>query len=402
MRPTIVMESSQKGLIQGYLHRKLAGIYYNPRDPGSLGGAERLYKRAKHLGIKGATRAIVKRFLSCESAYTLHRQIRKKFQRNHTHVQGIDDQWQADLVDMQELSRYNSGTKYLLTVIDVFSKFAWVLPLRKKSGEELREAFQKLFKISSPRLPNKLQTDKGKEFFNSKVRDLLKNSYGVHHFASWSDQKAAVVERFNRTLKSRMWRYFSQHQTKKYLDVLDDLVHSYNSAPHRSIGCAPASVRVKNEHDIARRLYAPRVETEECRRRRRRRPACPTQLLKGSIVRISRGKGTFAKGYEPNWSDEHFRIREIKTASDRNSVAPRVYKLEDESGEPIEGIFYESEIQPIGANRFLIEKVIRKRAEASKVTGGGTEYLVKWRGWPTKFNSWLSERELKAYKETAE
>ena len=117
------------------IDQQLAKIYFDPSDPGSLGGAERLYQRAKVLRIKGASRRHVKRFLSAQSAYTLHKQARRHFPRNHTHVQGIDDQWQADLVDMQEFSRHNSGTKYLLTVIDVFSKYAWEIPLKRKTAD---------------------------------------------------------------------------------------------------------------------------------------------------------------------------------------------------------------------------------------------------------------------------
>ena len=380
-------------------YQQLAKIYFDPNDPGSLGGAERLYQRAKQLHLKGVSRRLVKGFLSAQSAYTLHKQARRHFTRNHTYVQGIDDQWQADLVDMQEFSRHNSGIKYLLTVIDVFSKYAWVIPLKRKTAEDLVAAFKILFKQSGPRKPRRLQTDKGKEFVNSKVLSLLKNTYHIRHFASWSDQKAAVVERFNRTLKSRMWRYFSQHQTNHYLDVLPALVHSYNHSVHRAIGREPASVRAKHEQEIARRLYG----SESVRRRRRRplplgrsreRPR-DGDLVLGTKVRVSRVKGVFEKGYEANWSDENFRIREIQ----ENQGGERVYKLADESGESIEGSWYKHELLPIPVNRYFIEKIIRKRLSDSSSNPQGTyEALVKWRGWPSKFNSWVPESELDTYR----
>ena len=91
-------------------------------------------RRAREKRIKGASRVAVKRFLAGQTSYTLHRPARRRFPRNPTRVAGVDDQWQADLVDMQALARDNQGMKYLLTCIDVFSKYAWVIPIRDKSG----------------------------------------------------------------------------------------------------------------------------------------------------------------------------------------------------------------------------------------------------------------------------
>ena len=181
----------------GKLNEELAKIYLNPEDPGSLGGAERLYRRARALGIKGITRTSVRQYLRDEPSYSLHRPVRKHFARNPTYTSGIDEQWQADLVDMQALSRANKGMKYLLTCIDVFSKFAWVVPIKAKSTAVMLDAFKQLFFDAAPRCPRKLQTDKGTEFLNAPVQCVLRDEYNVKHFASWSDKKAAVVERSN-------------------------------------------------------------------------------------------------------------------------------------------------------------------------------------------------------------
>ena len=242
------------------LSKNLRALYLNPEEPGSFGGVEALYRRAKQLRIDASTsrkltRPVVRNFLSGESSYTLHRQVRKHFKRNPTYVSGIDQQWQADLADMQALSRANHGVRYLLTCIDVFSKYAWAIPCKAKSASEMVIAFRTLFKQSHPRRPVRLQTDKGKEFLNAQVQCLLRDTYHVQHFYSWSDQKAAVVERFNRTLKSRMWRYFSAKQTNHYLDVLPKLLQAYNHSYHRSIGTMPANVLEKDEPRIWQRLY---------------------------------------------------------------------------------------------------------------------------------------------------
>ena len=122
-----------------------------------------------------------------------------------------------------------------MTVIDIFSKGAWAIPIKNKSGKEMLTGFQQLFKEAHPRKPARLQTDAGKEFLNKEVQGFLKRE-GVHHCTSNSDQKAAVVERFNRTLKSRIWTYFTAHQTRRYLDILPKILEAYNNTYHRSIG----------------------------------------------------------------------------------------------------------------------------------------------------------------------
>ena len=278
----------------------LEKIYYDPKDPGSYGGIEKLYRRAKQLlpskSISSSSssrtpkrsritisKSVIKRFLQAQPSYTLHRPARHNFTRNRTRVSRIDEQWQADLADMQALSRVNHGYKYLFTCIDVFSKYAWVIPIKSKSAKDMVECFHKLFStvsVAAPsaeivekntnknheqqqqqekgiRLPKRIQTDKGKEFLNHQVQSVFQ-SYAVEHFTTWSDKKAAVVERFNRTLKSRLWQYFSAHPEvgTHYLDVLPDLVLAYNNTYHRAIGMTPdqASKRV-NEQRVWTRLY---------------------------------------------------------------------------------------------------------------------------------------------------
>ena len=125
---------------------------------------------------------------------------------------GIDAQWQANFADMQGISRQNGGMSYLLTVIDVFSKFAWAVPVHSKDAKAITSAFDKVLMAAHSRHLQRLQTDKGKEFFNSDFLALMKRN-GIHHFASESEQKAAVVERCNRTIKTRIWTYLSDRGT---------------------------------------------------------------------------------------------------------------------------------------------------------------------------------------------
>ena len=196
---------------------------------------------AKAKGLSISEKSIID-YLGRKATYSLTKPSRKNFKRNQTAVGGIDQQWLADLADMQALSRKNKGTKYILTVIDVLSKYAWAFRVKNNAGPEMKNPFELLFQISNRPKPEKLQTDAGKEILNKEVQKFLK-SYGVLHFVSHSDKIAAVVERFNRTLKTKIWTYFIAKQRNFYIDKLQDFVKSYNHSVHRMIGIRPADVR---------------------------------------------------------------------------------------------------------------------------------------------------------------
>ena len=149
-------------------------IYHDPKDPGSLGGVERLLRRARQLQVPGVTRKSVQECLRSEQAYTLDKPARRRFTRNHIYVAGINAQWQTDLADMQGIAMQNNGMRYLLTVIDVFSKFAWAIPVHYKDAKAITTAFGQVLRTANPRHPQRLQTDKGKEFFNSDFQALMK------------------------------------------------------------------------------------------------------------------------------------------------------------------------------------------------------------------------------------
>ena len=349
---------------------RLNKIYTDPNDAGSFGGVLRLWSSAKKQ-LANLSYGDVAEFLKGQETYTLHRPIRKRYPRNRVVVSRIDQQWEADLVDMQEFAMDNGGVRYLLTVIDVLSKYAWVVPVKFKDAESVRAAFVAIFKKAGARKPERLHTDKGKEFFNAKVQELLRKEK-VTHFATESDTKASIAERFNRTLKNRMWSYFHSKHTHKWVDIVDKLVMGYNLARHRSIGMAPAKVRKENELVVWRRLYG----------YGRHKP--------GGFVRLSKQRQVFEKGYLPGWSEEVFKV----VKEERQQPRP-IYRIQDMLGEDIKGSFYQEELQSINydPNALVkIEKVLRKRKHLGK-----TQIFVKWQGRPTKFNSWVNQDEVKQF-----
>ena len=214
----------------------------------------------------------------------VHKPVRRRFKRRCVVVGGPNQQWQADLVDVSRLKKTNDGTAFLLTVIDVFSKRAWCIPLKNISAVSLVAAFAPLL---GNKAPITLQTDKGSEFLNRTLQKLLKE-YGVHHFATHNEEtKASIVERFNRTLKTRMWRYFTKIQSVRYIDVLHDFVRSYNNTFHRAIGMAPSDVNATNQEEVWQRLYGDESV------------GIPKYRV-GDCVRISKAKRQFKKGYMAN------------------------------------------------------------------------------------------------------
>ena len=218
---------------------KLQQPYYDPKRFGSYGGIAALRRVIPEQNVK--------RWLSEQDAYTLHKPVRRRFKRRCVVVGGQNQQWQADLVDMSRLKKTNGGITFLLTVIDVFSKLAWCVPLKKKSAASFVAPFTRLL---GDRAPNTLQTDKGTEFLNRSLQKLIKE-YGVYN----EETKAIIVEIFNKTPNTRMWRYFTKHQSVRYVDVLQSFMRSYNDTYHRSIGMAPSDVNRVNQKIVWQRLY---------------------------------------------------------------------------------------------------------------------------------------------------
>ena len=348
----------------------LHSLFYDVTKPSAYTGKENVFREARAV-ISSITRADVDRWFEEQLTYTLHKPARVRFARNKTIVKSIDDQWQADLCDMQSKSRENDDNTFILTCIDCFSKFAWAESLQQKSADDIIEAMERIF--ASGRKPKRLQTDKGSEFTNAKVQRFLRK-HNVKFFTTDSEQKASIVERFNRTLKTRMFKYFTNANTYRYVDVLASLVRGYNATHHRSIKMKPKDVQRHHQSIIRQRLYGVT--------KKKRHRAKTYKYEVGAWVRISKQRLTFDKGYLPKWSEEIFVIRE------RRRQHEPVYYLRDLNGENVTGTFYEPELQRVREpSEYRVEKVLRSRTTRA----GVKEYLVKWKGYDKSFNSWVKD-----------
>lgn len=196
-----------------------------------------------------------------------------------------------------------------------------------------------------------------------------------------SDKKAAIAERVITTLKEKIWKYLNYNHTRRYIDVLQDMVQSYNGTYHKSIKMAPKDVTEAREAEVLENLYGHLWERNE----KLKKP----KFGKGQMVRISHAKREFCKGYMGNWTEEIFYVRDITYAKPYI-----VYKLEDWSHEPVEGSFYETELQAVDKDvkgYWKVEKIL----ETKQLKNGTRKYLVKWEGYPTSMNSWVPEKDIK-------
>ena len=225
-------------------------------------------------------------------ANELHKPVIYHFRRRKVVVNDIDEIWAADLVDMQSFSKFNNGIKYLLMVIDVFSKYGWIVPLKSKTGVDVANALSKIF---GERRPMKMWLDKGKEFYNKQVKAL-----GVQLYSTENEEKSSVVERWNRTMKEKMFKYFSANSTRKYINILDEMVNNYNSTKHSSIKMTPVEASdKKNKNRVWLNLNGSNLNGKTTN------PVKP-KFSVGDKVRITKKKTVFEKGYTPRWTEEVF------------------------------------------------------------------------------------------------
>ena len=230
---------------------------------------------------------------------------------------------------MQLISKFNKGFRFSLCAIDIFSKYAWVVPLKDKKGATIVHAFQKILDKSGQK-SNKIWVDKGSEFYNNSFKKWLKDN-DIEMYSIHNEGKSVVAERFIRTLKTKIYKYMTSVSKNVYIDKLDDIVGQYNNTYHRTIKIKLVDVKDNSYIDFKKE-----VNDKD------------HKFKVGDHVRISKYKNIFAKGYTPNWSEEAFVIRKVQ------NTVPWTYVINDLNGEEIVGTFYEQELQKTNQQEFRI------------------------------------------------
>lgn len=298
-------------------------------------------------------------------ARELHGNVYIRFPRRKTVQKGVGECLQADLVIMSDFADANNGYRFMLNVIDTFSKFGFSRPLKTKTAEETAAAFENiLLSYKYRRYVKLLCCDRGREFTGNAFRSML-DRHGIKMFHVHTPMKASIVERWNRTIKNKMFLHFSLNASYRWYDVIGDLVDRYNNTIHHVTGMKPSEVTKNHEKFLLDTVYHNNVKFKQ-----------KTDLRVGDAVRISDISGTFRRGYLPNYSPAIFYVEKVE------NTQPVTFKLRKENGQLDPRGYYRRELKKVKHDGvYLVEKVLRTDTKRGS--------LVKWLGYDDSFNSWV-------------
>ena len=316
------------------------------------------------------SREHVAKWLDLQEPVSLHKNVRKNFPRNPIHVRLPFYQYGVDLIDFSAYKNYNNGKKWILILIDVFSKKIYVRALKSKAGLEVSLSLDEILK-KMPHKPRLISADLGTEFWNSNVRKVLKK-YGVHLFLTQGVKKNAVVERVNKTFEELIWTLFDTSRNRKYVHQLQKIAESYNEAIHSRTKMPPNKVNYLNAHVVYKNLYNHLPS-------KRKKP----KFKQGDVVRIALLRPEFSKKFEQKWGRAVFKIHG-KPYYPSGGVYP-MYKIVELDGTLLPGKYYEKELLKLNEKHYLTNfkfpyEIIRKDKKGT---------YVKWLGYDKKYNSYL-------------
>ena len=300
----------------------------------------------------------------------LNKPVINKFERKKIVINHIDEIHSCDLVDMQKYSKMNKGYKYIFTNIDIFSKYAWSFPLKSKTIKDIKPCFEKIFK---QRKPKYIWSDQESVFFSKEMLKFFEdNDIKIYH--TYSNLKAVIIERFNRSLRELMRKSFAKNNNTVWYNVLPNLIKTYNNRYHHTIKMKPINVNKTNEKYIKNNFYTYDVTNK-----------IPKFKI-NDLVRICLERRELFDKSSANikWSEELFKIHSI----DKSNII--TYKIKDLNNEIIKGIFYEKELQKTrdDGDEYIIEKILKTNKN---------KIYVKWRGYNSSFNSWIDKNSVTKY-----
>ena len=364
----------------------LEKIYFDPAHPASFEGPLRLYQYVKKEGKYKLSHGQIKRWIQKQESYSRNKGVKRSFQRGRVIVAGIDDQFDADLASFASYADENDGYKYLLAVIDIFSRYAWVKPLKDKTSKEIVAAFDSI--LSEGRIPRRVRSDAAKDFTSAGFKNYLEDK-GITQMITHSEKQANYVERFIQTLKSKLYRYMIEKNSPRYIDILPKIVDSYNRTWHSGIQSEPINVNKTNERKLWWQMYWPKEPYDRKLKKKRR---IPYNFKEGDKVRTTYTRKAFQREYDARWTAEIFKIKRRFMRQGQP-----IYTVVDWYDHPVEGTFYQHELQKVEAaddDLFKVESILRYKGR-----GKNKQALIKWKGWPKKFNSWIPASNIVNYKQ---
>lgn len=296
--------------------------YTNVRNKGSFSGLKK-FKTEQKLKNK-----VTKKVLSSIPAYSYHKSAPIRFQRRKVISLFVNQIYCSDLIDLQKLSRFNRGQKWLCVVLDIFSRYLYGFPLPNKTAASVKKGFQDFFQKNKVK-PLLLQTDFGNEYYGKEFREYLK-TMNIKHYSVYTKLKASVCERVNLTILKKLHRYFTFAKTKNWIDVIQQLINAYNNEKHRSLGMTPTQARKKENHEkVQQALYGDMKINKK-----------PIYKVNDRVL-LSKNKMVFSKSYKAQFGDEVFTVHAIKYSN------PVTYIIADSNNNIIPGAFYKEQLQKV-------------------------------------------------------
>ena len=327
---------------------------------------------------RGVSQNQAKTILEGEDSYVLHREYKRPSVFNPYYIYQRRHLVQSDLIDIRLLRNQNDGIEYLLLNIDVFSRKVWVLPIKKKNAKCMKEALESWLR-SLRRKPKIFSSDAGLEYWNRQVRQLMANHH-IEMQLAHGTCKAAYAERANKTIQILIYKYLSHKETTRYIDVLSELVNTYNKRGHRSLEYySPNNADKPRNEGIIRAIHM--------RRYAKLQRKAPTFKL-GEMVRIktdAKAISSSRRAYAEQFHGEYFSILRIN----RVLPIPLYYLRSLDTGERVEGGFYSNELSRVRGDVFKIEKILRRRTRR-----GVREVLVRWKYFGAQHDLWIPEANL--------
>lgn len=348
--------------------------YVTPGNPIAFSTPDRV---AKFFAI---SKQRAKRILEKVDGYTLHREYKQPRIYNPYYVHERREEMQADLIDVSQIAEQNDGVRFLLVIIDIFTKFTWAIPIKTKSAKDMKDAFNRWLNDLDV-APSKVMSDNGVEFKNRLVRQIFHDK-NIEWISAHGTLKACIAERVNKTIQILMHKYMTENETLRYIDVLPQLMETYNNRGHRTLkGMTPADAdKVENEdevHGIHMERYRERREKAEKRQGNR-----PLPFKVDDVVRIKtqpKKISSSSRAYAEQFHGEYFRIIRIN----QEQAVPLYYLRSLDDGELIEGGFYANELQKQSYDVFKVERIL-----AQRVRRGQRQVLVRWKYFSPRHDSW--------------
>jgi 2-hydroxychromene-2-carboxylate isomerase len=348
------------------INKIIRKTYYDLDSPAAFSAVDKVYKEAKKQNNKIKRKDVIN-YLQSEHTYAIHRPRPIRYKRLKMVPTGLGE-IQCDLAILDKLKKQNNGFPYLLVCIDILSRKITVAPAKSKNSLDMIKAFDIVFKKIGKNKVRRINTDRGLEFEAKKMKNYF-DKLGIDKRVTYShDVHAAIAERAIRTTKDRLYKYMYQYGTYNWIDVIDDIVKAINNSVNRSIGLTPNQVTDEIAQELLKKLYNIPENNKE------------PKFKVGDYVLIDKEKGKFSKGYLPNYTEELFKIKQVKNTN------PTHYKITDLKGEDILGVFYDPNFSKttLEPNQ-RISEIIKERTNRK----GTKEYLVQWIGENTQ--EWIKE-----------